>query len=93
MKLSNIEASDVLRTAGAMFLLTRKSTIAKALGFLWLAGEVAALAGREAGGVAVASDALLPFTGKTIPAPVVPHGDELARPAFAGLGVLLQGYG
>lgn len=47
MKFDVVGPSDLLRTGGAIFLLTRKSYIAKALGLLWLASEVVSLAGRE----------------------------------------------
>lgn len=47
MDLKVIQPSDVLRTAGAAFLLTRKSRWVKALGLLWLGSEIYSLSLRE----------------------------------------------
>jgi hypothetical protein len=44
---SSLNGSDLLRTAGAAFLLTRSSTILKGLGFLWLAGTIYSVSQRE----------------------------------------------
>jgi hypothetical protein len=92
MNLGIIGVSDVLRTGGAVFLLTRKSRLAKFFGFLWLAGEVYSLTQKEAMAATgkVTGDSLLPLSGK-VPAQS-PTGDGLMVPKFNGLGVLLQGY-
>ena len=86
--------SDLLRTGGAVFLITRKSKLAKVLGYLWLAGEIYSLAQKERGldpftgrslatGTTPTEDALMRFTGKAAPRPPQ-SGDGLAKPAFAG---------
>jgi hypothetical protein len=66
--LSVVGFSDVLRTGGALFLITRQSKWAKLFGWLWLSGEIYSLAQKERG--------IDPFTGKAMVASAV-TGDSL----------------
>lgn len=54
-----IKPSDVLRTAGAVFFLTRKHKLVKVLGWLWLGSEIYSLTQREN---SLAASALPPTT-------------------------------
>lgn len=77
MNLGVVQASDLLRTGGAIYLLTRKSKLAKFLGVLWLGGEIYSLTLRERG-LVTGPTLAEKLTGDAAPAAVTPSMKGLA---------------
>jgi hypothetical protein len=107
MKLVKPQLSDLVRVGGGIFLLTRKSYVAKAigayLGYTEYVSVMRRLGAANPGttpntGAALVSSEIAPSApAAPLALPAVPDqsGDGLATPTMfgvEGLGVLLQGY-